>query len=201
MHRRVYQQFEKICTDRNVGGRVLEIGATPDDSSLLCMESLVNATQKIGINLGGPYRYRDFEILQGNANDMACFADESFDLVLCNAVLEHDKFFYKSLSEIKRVTRSGGVIAIGVPGYRRIRGLERFQSLLGRIPLVRRLNSGGNTDALFTATLAFKVHDHPGDYYRFSPQAVEEVFFHGCSDVSVTTVMLTPRIIGSGVKV
>ena len=201
MHQRVYQEFEKICRDRGVRGKVLEVGALPRESSLLCMESLSKATEKIGINLDGPYSYRDFEILEGNANDMTCFPDAYFDTVLCNATLEHDKLFHKTLSEIMRVTRSGGVIIIGVPGYRKMVTLEKIQSMLHRIPIVRRLSSGTNMDALFTATITFKVHDAPGDYYRFSAQALREVFFEGCSDVSVKSIMLTPRLIGSGIKV
>ena len=88
MHPSVYQAFEGICTARNVSGRVLEIGAVADDSSLLCMESLRSVDEKIGINLNGPEEYRDFQIFEGNGNDMNCFADGYFDAVLCNAVLE-----------------------------------------------------------------------------------------------------------------
>ena len=54
---RVYLEFEQICTKRGAGGAVLEVGAIPSDSSLLCMKSLKNATEKIGINLDGPYEY------------------------------------------------------------------------------------------------------------------------------------------------
>ena len=200
MHRRVYEQFEKICTARNVSGRVLEIGATPDDSTLLCMRSLENATEKIGVNIDGPYTYRDFEILAGNANELTEFADGSFDLVLCNAMLEHDKWFYKTIAEIKRVTRSGGTIVIGVPSYRRVAPLETIQSIMGRLPLLKQWSAATRFDAPFTATLTFKVHDWPGDYYRFSEQAVREVFFEGCRDVEICSVMSPPRLIGSGVK-
>lgn len=164
------------------------------------MDALENTTEKVGINLTGPHSYQDFKVLKVDANEMTCFADEYFDLVLCNAMLEHDKFFYKTITEIYRVASSGGVIVIGVPGYQKITTLEKIQSVLGRMPVLRGLGSGEKMDALFTATLTFKVHEAPGDYYRFSPQAVREVFFQGCSDVRIASVMLTPRIIGSGIK-
>ena len=45
------------------------------------------------------------------------FDDESFVLVMSNAVLEHDKHFWLTLAEMKRVTRPGGLMVIGVPGF------------------------------------------------------------------------------------
>ncbi len=108
MHTRVFAEFERICAARGAGGDVLEVGAVPSQDSLLCLPALAGAKSKVGINLDGPSRYADFEILRADANALTCFADESFDTVLCNSVLEHDKHFWKSLSEMKRVTRPGG---------------------------------------------------------------------------------------------
>ena len=104
MHPRVYEEFERICSDINVNGSVLEIGAVPSNQSLLCMKSLRNATEKIGININGPYEFMDFKIYKGNANSRESFEDRRFDVVLCNAMLEHDKYFWKTIAEIKRVT-------------------------------------------------------------------------------------------------
>ena len=81
MHPRVYRAFEAICSEREVGERVLEIGAVPDDSSLLNMRSLRGVREKIGLNLDGPYDYKDFRIVKGNANAMTCFEDGWFDTV------------------------------------------------------------------------------------------------------------------------
>jgi hypothetical protein len=64
MEKRVFQEFEKICSPREIRGSVLEVGATPDDSSLLNMKSLQNAAEKIGINPDGPYTYKDFIIIK-----------------------------------------------------------------------------------------------------------------------------------------
>ena len=116
MHRRILQEFERICSERAIRGSVLEVGAVPTDESLLCMKSLEHATEKIGIDLNSPSEYKDFKIVQGNANAME-FDDNRFDAVLCNAVLEHDKYFWKTVQEIKRVTKAGGLIVFGVPGY------------------------------------------------------------------------------------
>jgi len=196
MHPRVYEEFERICSRRNAHGLVLEVGAVPRDASLLNMKSLRNATGKTGINLKGPHTHNDYSIVAGNSNAMTCFADGQFDTVLCNSLLEHDRYFWKTVSEIRRVTRSGGLVVIGVPGYRKFEALERAENLFRRIPWIRR-----HIDFLCTLSFTFRVHDAPGDYYRFSPQAVREVFFDGMKDVEIRSVMFPPRIIGSAIKV
>ena len=199
---RVYSEFERICTRRHVGGAVLEVGAVPSDASLLCMKSLRNATEKVGLNLEGPAEYRDFKILRGNTNRMDCFADSRFDAVLCNATLEHDPYFWKSVAEMKRVTKPGGLIVIGTLGYVWF-PLERFKRRLQglqRIPLVRWILAHKNMLWLLHGTLTIDVHDAPGDYYRFSLQTFREVFFGGMCDVEVYSVMVPPIIIGSGIK-
>lgn len=55
MHARVYKEYEQICSEMNIAGSVLEVGAMPSEKSLLCMKSLSNASEKVGINLMGPY--------------------------------------------------------------------------------------------------------------------------------------------------
>lgn len=195
MHPRVYREFERICSERNAGGAVLEIGAIPSDLSLLNMKSLKEAKEKVGINLDGPHTCRDFCIVKGNANAMTCFDDDRFDTVLCNAVLEHDKFFWKTISEISRVTKSGGLIVIGAPGFADFPAAKHMRRFLAKIPAIHRY-----FDFLLSSTTTFYVHDAPGDYYRYSLQVFREVFFEGMNDVNIVSIMLPPRIIGSGIK-
>jgi SAM-dependent methyltransferase len=199
MHPRVFQEFERICSERNARGSVLEVGAVASEESLLCMRSLKNAHKKIGINLDGPHTYKDFQILKVNANDMSCFEDNLFDTVVTNATREHDRFFWKTLPEIKRVTRSGGLIVIGVPGFKKLR-VEKTHRLIEKIPFLGSLLSR-HLDSLFTSTLVLQIHNYPGDYYRFSPQAMREVFFQDMQEVEVRAFMIPPRIIGCGIKV
>ena len=198
MHRRILQEFERICSERAIRGSVLEVGAVPTDESLLCMKSLEHATEKIGIDLNSPSEYKDFKIVQGNANAME-FDDNRFDAVLCNAVLEHDKYFWKTVQEIKRVTKAGGLIVFGVPGYT-AHSIEKLMRLGWRIPLVRRLADHEKLNLLFTGTVTFQVHNWPGDYYRFSAQCVREVILEGLEQADVRTLMLPPRLIGVGIK-
>lgn len=59
--------------------------------------------------------------------------DESFDLVICNQVLEHLKNIYRPLRELDRAVKTGGYLLIGVPN---LAGLyNRALLLAGRQPL------------------------------------------------------------------
>ena len=199
MHPKIYEEFERICSKRKLTGSVLEVGATPSSKSLLRMKSLENVKEKVGINLDGPHDLKEYKIYKGNANSMDMFADEQFDAVLCNAMLEHDKFFWKTLSEIRRVTKPNGFIAIGTPGYKDYK-VEKYRLFLDKIPYLRRLRFHQYMNLFFTSTITFQIHDYPGDYYRFSPQTYKEVFFEGMDQVEIKSLMLPPRIVGSGIK-
>lgn len=192
MHPKVYREFEKICSQRCLRGAVLEVGAVPDETSLLNMKSLEGVKEKIGINLEGPFQYRDFSILQGNSNDMACFENDRFNVVLCNSVLEHDKFFWKTVAEMKRVTKPGGLLVIGAPGYKELVGERLINGIFSKVPLLSQL--------LGAFTIVLRVHNFPGDYYRFSLQTFREVLFEGMHEVELRAVLMPPRILGSGIK-
>jgi SAM-dependent methyltransferase len=196
MHKVIYRAYESLLKGLDFSGSVLEIGAIPSKKSLLCLPQLAAASERLGINLDGPHEFDGFSIIQGNSNSMP-FPDDYFDMVLCNAVIEHDPYFWKTVEEIKRVTKPGGLIVIGAPGYRTM-SLDRVQAGFKRIaaPLV----NSPIFNALFTATITFHVHNEPGDFYRFSPQAFREVIMAGLDKVEVRSIMLPPRLIASGRK-
>jgi len=198
VHPTVFDAFERICSRLKAGGRVLEVGATPSDDTLLCLPALRHATSLVGINIDGPHRHRGLHIVRGDANDMACFTDADFDTVLCNATLEHDPRFWLTLAEIRRVAKPGAVVVIGVPGFDRLASDTRLRRLrwLPGVPRWIRVPP----PALPCSTLTLQVHEYPGDYYRFSPQAVREVFCAGLHDVDVETVLVPPRVIGAGIR-
>lgn len=200
MHPTIYRAFEEILTPRQVRGRVLEVGGIPNQHALLNLPCLSGASEKLGINLEEQGKFRDFTILLGNANRMTIFENDSFDLVLCNAMLEHDKFFWQTVAEIRRVTKPGGLAVLGVPAYVESNRERRFrQSLFYRYG--QRLRPmKWLFDMMNVSTITYKVHNAPGDYYRFSEQAVKEVFFDGFESVELKTLMTPPRIIGVGVK-
>ncbi len=198
MHPEVIAKFEEICAARGVGNSVLEVGAVAADDTLLCMQSVRSAQERIGLNLDGPHTYRGFQILRGDANDMRCFPADRFDTVLCNATLEHDKFFWRTLAEIRRVAKPGALIVIGVPGYTDF-NLPAYLRRVTRIPLLGRYLQRRFVD-LASSTITLHIHNYPGDFYRFSPQAMEQVFLEGLEKIEVCSVMTSPRIIGSAFK-
>jgi SAM-dependent methyltransferase len=200
MHPAVYRVFEEICSQAAIRGRVLEVGAVPGPDSLLRIVALRNAEARVGLNLEGSGCCGGYEIVKGNANAMTCFDDDAFAAVLCNATLEHDRCFWKTIAEIHRVTASGGLIAIGVPGYAGM-GPDTFapaDSWFGRF--LRWFARGPYADVIAAGTVTLGVHNFPGDYYRFSEQAIREVFLAGLMNVAVRHVLNPPRIIAWGRK-
>ncbi|HJT81602.1 MAG TPA: methyltransferase domain-containing protein [Chthoniobacterales bacterium] len=170
----------------------------PSPRTLLTLPALRNAKEKIGINLEGASELGDIRILQGNGNALE-FPDERFDTVLCNATLEHDKFFWKTISEIRRVTRRGGLVVLGAPGYGRGGGEKWAKRVARNLPLVGSLLQK-KYEHLFAATLTLNVHNFPGDYYRFSAQAFQEVFLADMHQIEVVELLMPPRIIGAATK-
>jgi SAM-dependent methyltransferase len=156
--------------------RALEVGGLMGEDSLLRFPELAGA-ERYCLNLVEMPSDGEIRSVTGNANDMRdVFEDDYFDLVVCSATLEHDKHFWLTVGEMKRVLRPGGLMIVSVPGY--VEDPERDQ---GR------------------ATHTYRVH-YRFDYYRFSEQAVREVFFEGMRRVRVKPVMFPPRIFGHGYK-
>ncbi len=46
--------------------------------------------------------------------------------------------------------------------------------------------------------MVLQVHNSSSDYYRFTPEAVENVFLEGLVEKEVHTLMVPPRVIGAG---
>jgi SAM-dependent methyltransferase len=195
MHPRVYSEFRKIVSELRPSGRVLEIGAVPNASSLLAIPELSQATELVGINLAPASHYRNFAILSGNANHMPMFADARFDCVLCNATLEHDPYFWLTCGEIRRVIKREGLAIIGVPSYAKSGDLVTTQ-IYWRL---RRL-FGNRLGFILNASLTFREHYGPGDYYRFSEMSCREILLDGFHDVSVRSIMVPPRTISFGFR-
>ena len=173
---KIQAKFFEIIRESGIRpARALEIGGYLNHNSLLIAPEL-EATERYCLNLMRMRADTPMKAVVGNSNDMHMFEDESFDLVVSNATFEHDKYFWLSLAEIRRVTRAGGMVIIGVPGYTKN---------------AKRVGARG--------TITFAVH-YRFDYYRFSEQAVRDVFFEGMDDVHVLSMLRPPRIIGHGRK-
>ena len=171
----VKRLIEKIISRGKYPKRVLEIAPSrKPDRSLLLLDCFQDSIKE-GISTVGPFKLGTAYVHYGNSNNMHMFQDESFDMVLSNAVLEHDRYFWRSIEEYKRVLSGGGILIIGVPGFVATDDNKKFAPV-------------------------FKYHMKE-DYYRFSPLAVSQVFLEGMSSVEVYPILNPPRIIGVATKV
>jgi SAM-dependent methyltransferase len=191
MHPAILERFRAILGRIAPSGPVLEIGAEPSPDSLLALPELA-ALRRIGINIGFPPQMTPwgFSLETVNSNRMPGFASDSFGLVLCNAVLEHDRFFWRTIDEIHRVVRPGGFVVIGTPGY-------------GEHPLPAGvvLDPARPAEARAEATVTYRLHDAPGDYYRFTEATMRDIFLHDLEVIEIASVMVPPRIIGVARKI
>lgn len=191
MHHTIYNEFRTIISELNITGKILEIGAVPEENTLLNID-LLRDRERVGVNIAPASSYNGFDILQACATDLSIFGSDHFDCVLSNATIEHEKHFWKICAEVRRVLRPGGVAIIGAPGYSQNSDTERLT-----------LSKPTGADPLAEwdiTTLVYRYHGAPKDYYRFSEDAFREVIFEGYRDVCIRTVMVPPRLIGHGTK-
>jgi len=196
MHTAVFAAFDRLCTAHRAGGVVLEIGATLSSDTLLNLPALAGARERIGVNLSGGGARDGFRILQANANDLRVFPDMSFDTVLSNATLEHDARFWLTVAEIRRVLKPGGLCVIGVPGYREHAAWTRRMTVRASRVWRRPLPGARRLEALAAATPTLLVHNYPGDFYRFSEQAMRQVLLEGLAVLDVVSLLSPPRLVG-----
>lgn len=177
MHPVVHEKFHELLSGADIThARILEVGGRIDGTSLLIFPELEAAAELYCVNRE-PLPSDDRIIgITANANRLDMFQDNHFDIVLSNATLEHDKRFWLTAAEMRRVLRPGGTMIVGVPGF------------VG--------------DAMKSGEAAAMILEHhgPGDYYRLSDEAMREVVFDGFDQVELNVILSPPRIIGIGMK-
>jgi SAM-dependent methyltransferase len=183
MSKKVFEDFQKIINEFYKGAgpaSVIELGAY--HWSLLSMEKF-NNSRKVAFNFSytenDKKKLEKYEVIEGNINSMT-FKDEEFDCAMSCSTFEHDKYFWKSIAETRRILKKGGLFVVGVPVYTELA-----------------------TD-MMTSTLTYKVHgkSYNMDFYRFSEQAVREVLLEGFEVVSVvySRKYPNPYLLMAGVK-
>jgi SAM-dependent methyltransferase len=184
MHTMVAKTYQKFAEKYEMKGPFLEVGAGAADQSILSGDYFLSKPDRFATNLSVMEVMEEpeadkIQFVRCNANDMRdVFADGQFGTVLCNAMIEHDKYFWRSLDEMKRVLAPGGILAIGAPGY------------VAR----RHLKEDINNDKLNKATLTLDVHSTP-DYWRFSRMAFKEVICEGLELLELSIVSRIPVIV------
>lgn len=196
----LFAEFDALCRRYGAKGTVLEIGATATSDTLLNLSSLRSCASRVGINIEYAATISAGEIMRGDGNDLGRFADDTFDVVMSNATLEHDPRFWLTLAEMRRVLKPGGLLLVGVPGYTRARSwVRRLAGHLGNrlraLPLLAR-----PLQVFGAGTSTLLVHDYPGDYFRFSEQALREVLLFGMDVLATRVLEAPPRLLGVGRK-
>ncbi|NTW27559.1 MAG: class I SAM-dependent methyltransferase [Candidatus Moranbacteria bacterium] len=184
MSPKVYKAFNDIINEHYSGeniDKVLEIGTY--HWSLLDIDKFKNS-EKTGLNISFSDLEKKmlsgkFTLVEGNTNNLS-FADSQFDCVMSCSVFEHDKYFWKSLSEISRVIKKGGLFVVGIPIYMSLK-----------------------TDIKNT-TLTYHRHglSYNADFYRFSEQAAQEVLLDGY-DIKYSKIVRkypNPYLVIAGIK-
>ena len=183
MHPKVNEAFQKLAEKYELNAPFLEIGVTDRDSAILSGEYFQNKLERFATNL------TEQEILEAdetaihlvrcNSNNMAgVFDDGHFNTILSNNVIENDKYFWRSLDEMKRILAPGGILVIGAPAY---------------VPS-KTLKFGIENAQLNRATITMDVQ--PGsDYWRFSRLAFGEVLCEGLEILELTVTGRVPMMI------
>ncbi|MBL8753582.1 MAG: class I SAM-dependent methyltransferase [Planctomycetes bacterium] len=179
----VFARFEEIVTRRLPGTArrtALEVGA--GGWTLLSIPTFAHGP-RIALNLRfdrPTEQLRATRRVVANGNHLP-FADATFDCVLSCSALEHDRWFWRSTAEVLRVLRPGGYFVVGVPIYMTLPGDKDFT----------------------TVTYARHGLAYNADYYRFSEQAVREVFFEGYAEVTDELIVRkqpNPYLVAAGRK-
>ena len=179
----VFDTFAQILSTRLILGETptaLEIGA--GGWTLLSAPALQNY-EKFALNLRFDKvsdALKATNMVIGNSNDLN-FPDESFDCVMSCSSLEHDKYFWRTIAETRRVLKKGGLFVVGVPIYMTL-----------------------PTDKEHT-TFTYARHGlaYNADFYRFSEQAVREIFFEEFSEVTDEIIVRqypNPYMVAAGRK-
>jgi len=176
-------QLEEILNQEKVKGKILAIGDSARDHAILNLKYFKensDITECVGINCDPKAigNYNHFNIVLGNGNKMN-YPNDTFDMVLSIMLFEHDLFFWKTVDEIKRVLKPGGLFITAVPCFE-----DRIS---------KEYNDG---------TITYMLHEAPNvdDYYRFSEKAIIKFFYSEFSNIQVRKYQQPPRLLVTGRK-
>ena len=185
---RIIREFQTLAATYHARGPYLELGVGTPKSAILLSEYFKGEERHI-IGLGEAPARDGVAFHRGDSNDMRnLFEDGRFLTVLWNGALVHDKFFWRSLEEIKRVLAPAGVLIAAAPDFSR-------SATQAGIKVV-----GPKGNAIPNATMTHSVHPTRPDYWRISPQAMKNMILDGFDILEVREAMMPSRVFGVGVK-
>ncbi|MBC8297273.1 MAG: class I SAM-dependent methyltransferase [Pelagibacterales bacterium] len=186
---------EDIIEKIRPSGKILAVGDSARQHAILnysYFKDNKDIDQLVGVNCANDQcgKFGNFEILNINAHDMP-FMDAYFDSVISIMMFEHDSEFWKSLKEINRVLKRGGLFFMGVPGFvPNLKAVDCFKN--------KTLTKEKSYMEKSVSTICYEIHGM--DYYRFSPRSLQEVFFKKYEKVTIEGALLPPRLYGYGYK-
>ncbi|RNM13791.1 class I SAM-dependent methyltransferase [Nocardioides pocheonensis] len=129
------RQIEKVVGSVK-GKDVADVGCGYDATFMRRVMSEVGSATLIDVSLAPDLRqYEGTRVIEGLLPDaMDEIADSSLDVVLCMSVVEHLWEPDRTIAQMHRVLRPGGVCAINVPSWRGKRALEFSAFRLGLSP-------------------------------------------------------------------
>ncbi|KXA96594.1 hypothetical protein AKJ37_04835 [candidate division MSBL1 archaeon SCGC-AAA259I09] len=89
------------------------------DATIISLDKDEDCLEEIEYKLGGPQKHHNgnrIYLIRGEALKLP-FPDQSIDMVVCSEVLEHISSFEDCLTEIHRVLKPGGNLAVSVPTH------------------------------------------------------------------------------------
>ena len=148
------------------GARLLDIGCANGNLSLRYAEkSGISVKHIFGVEFDPDSAQRAQSRFKVSMVDMETerlpFAPESFDLVVCNQILEHVKNVKHFMSEVDQVTKAYGYVLISVPNLAAFH--NRFALLFGRQPRCIKVTSEHIRGFVPSALKAFLA---TGDHFR-----------------------------------
>ena len=182
---RLAAEFRRFAERQTTAGPYLEIGVK--DPALCALANDVFEGER---HLLGPTLDAHTGVLRhhrGEPSDLSRFADGAFRTVLWNDALVHDRRFWVTLDELRRILAPGGLLILSVPG---------FSNAADRAGVTV---AGPKGNPIPDTTPTYRIHASP-DFWRISPQAMRQVVLDGFDIREVRVSSMPPRIFGVGVK-
>ena len=182
---RMAAEFGRLVDKQDTVGPYLQIGVT--DPEQCALADLSGERHALGAGLDDGDGPAGITCHRGGPSDLARFPDGRFRTVLWNDGLAHDRAFWRTIDELRRILAPGGTLVLSVPGFSNVPDRAGVTVV------------GPKGNPIPDTTPTYRIHGAP-DFWRISPQAMRQVILDGFDEVEVKVSAMPPRIVGIGVK-